>query len=737
MKNFYFSGFSEDESGMDQARGQNAVQVRRAAEFRENFSKLADGDKPSLEALRKFCFEEHRLEDFQSAELMRIFTAFRSLRSFEDMMRIFEESKNEVFTGSQIVQEFYTVACNHTGRYQKAIEVATLLLREGDPNGEVYGTLGKAWYKKHEIAKNFLKVSKDYKAAPEDYDAAVKLYRENFPDDSELSNVEAHANLCLEWSKNDYEGGFLVAFESYPGINAVYSCLDVGDFEEARHMARLVHLACLRDGARETMDVLCASTMMQAACIMGASKAEIDATTEKFLSLDVKKGRLERTVQSLERLKSYLAEHEGDTKPFDHALQKIKGVLKHHELSTFNFVAKRRKKQTVTSAIHDVSSSYRGLASNFLGGHFVPGNFMFGGQLPDHYLTRTDWQQFQKLLEAPLEKLIGGEEAGKYPPTLKDVQRPEDFLEIADKIIRRAFGTDEWKLEDMMSEGHASYDETVNALLNLSGTKDEKTMDSRTNISVIMGLGLGDCRQHAQAKQILFDAWQKNFMNWWLGEAYTALTVDKDMKYYRQCIEGFKSIESVELRTIDAVVQAPVQMKEKYIKKLTGDGQTMAEQGGAMNAVENHTLTVLLKHNKKGELESLRFADSFYQNQYQWGDGEIPLDKLSFDENGKVILPAKTLTAVDPGTGQEVSVPVQLVPSRYTGKRDEVSRDEHGQLLLLGLPVEEGFSLADKLMQSHQQRTLVLEAVRRWYVKAGNVPDVLKIRKDINKPDPG
>ena len=740
MKTFRFAGLSEDQSRMDLAHKQNAAQVQHSSEFRDKFARLVDGDKPSVEALRKFCFEDHSLDDFQSPELMRIFTAFRSQRSFEDMIRVFEESKNQDFTGAQIVREFYAVACNHSGHYQKAIEVAESLLLHGDANGEVYGTIGKAWFKKHEVAKAYLELSKDYKAAPEEYDAAAKAYLENFPDDPNFQNAAIHVKLALEWSKDSYKDGFLVAFESYPGINAVYSFMDVGDFDRAKNVARLVHLACLRDGARETMDLMCAATMMEAACIMGASKAEIEATTEKFLSLDVKKGRLERTINSLERLKSYLAGHERDTKPFDHALKKLKDVLKHHERATFNFVAKRPKKQTTTSVIHDVSSSYRGIASNFLGGHFVPGNFMFGGQLPDHYLTRSDWQQFQKLLEVPLEDLIGREESMKYPPTLKDVYQPEMFLEVSDKIIRRAFGTDEDNLEDMISDGHARYDEMVHALLKLSGTEDRATTDSRTNISVIMGLGLGDCRQHAQAKQILFDAWQKHFMNAALKGAYKALE-DKDMKYYRQCIADFKEIESVELRIIDAVVQAPIQMKEKCSQKHTDEGHVSVEQKGVMNDLENHTLTVLLKHNKKGELTSLRFADSFYQNHYPWGDGEIPLDKLTFGENGKVIIPAKTLAAVDPETGRQVFLPVQLVPSRYTGKRDVVSRDEHGQLLLVGIPVEEGFNLADKLAQPRQQRMTALNAVHRWYMKAGNVPDVIKNRyanrKDIGRPDSG
>ena len=47
---------------------------------------------------------------------------------------------------------------------------------------------------------------------------------------------------------------------------------------------------------------------------------------------------------------------------------------------------------------------------------------------------------------------------------------------------------------------------------------------------------------------------------------------------------------------------------------------------------KEHTLNFLLQHDKNGTIESLRFADSFYQNRYPWGDGDIPVDNLSLDD---------------------------------------------------------------------------------------------------------
>src|SRR6185312_16366998 len=103
-----------------------------------------------------------------------------------------------------------------------------------------------------------------------------------------------------------------------------------------------------------------------------------------------------------------------------------------------------------------------------------------------------------------------------------------------------------------------------------------------------------------------------------------------------------------------------IQMHEKYSPKQSESGEPLVATDGRMNAVEDHTLTFLLWHKKDGTLEGVRFADSFYQNHYQWGDGDIPVRELGLDEQGQIIIPAKTIEAVDPATGQKILAPVQL-----------------------------------------------------------------------------
>ena len=306
-----------------------------------------------------------------------------------------------------------------------------------------------------------------------------------------------------------------------------------------------------------------------------------------------------------------------------------------------------------------------------------------------------------------------------------DPKDPEKFLAAADKIVRRSYGTEERELEDLHSTGHKIYDDTVNGLVRLSGISDRKTGDSRTNISVIMGLGLGDCRHHAQAKQLLFDVWQKHHMNTALKNAYDALK-HGDTEGHVRHLEEFNAIESVELRTIDATVTAPVQTDGLYKVRRGKDGTALADPEGGMNPVEDHTMTILLQKNSSGILENLRFADSFYQEHYAWGDGDIPVGDLTLDENDHIVIPAKTLKAVDPESGRLIYQPVQLHPTPYAGKRDETSDDEHGKLLLLGIPVEKDFDLVKKLSRTPEERIAKFDVLHNWQTGETQTPATAK-----------
>lgn len=232
-------------SDFDAFRAGNITEMEKRAEFRARFSMLEKDEKGNItrEALEAFAFQDNAPLSFSAPELMQIFTAFRAQKSFDNMISLVDLCGNAAFSSSEIVQEFYIVACNQMNRFDDCIRHGESLLESGHANGEIYGALGKAYLKKHDVAK-----------------AAGKT---------------EEAQLFLEKSKNAYEQGFLHSFEYYPGINTAYRMLDLGEFDQAVSVARMVHASCQRDGGRESMDYWCAATMMEALCIMEIGRAHV------------------------------------------------------------------------------------------------------------------------------------------------------------------------------------------------------------------------------------------------------------------------------------------------------------------------------------------------------------------------------------------------------------------------------------------------------------------------------
>lgn len=687
MRTPEFSGIFDD-TEFDQSKDENAQQALRRILFRRELDSLGiEGAAPSSEALRKYVFEDNKPSDFQTAELTKIFTSFRRHKSWDDMLRLVAESSDPDFTGAAIVREFSAVACNMTGQYDRTLQICQKLLDDGLGNGEVYGAMGKAWLQKGDLEK----------------------------------------------SSHYYEQGFLCDFETYPGINVAYREIERGNTEKARDIAKILQMASLRDGVHDTKDYWVLAVEFEGAAIRGAENAEIDeiySRIEKLSGDGLEPWMLESSMNAMKRIQNNYIAAGQPSESFAYAIHKLEGGFAKMSFgqAANPAAAVPPGAPDISHALREMSFSYRGLASNFVGQHFVSGNHRFGGQLPDHSLTRTDWQQFQNLLDLPLSVLTNDAAQTK---TLGEITDTEEFLRATDAIVRHAFSTDRNDLENITSEGHSRYDESVHALLKLSGINDDsadrKFADSRTNIAVIMGLGLGDCRHHAQAKQLLFDVWQKQQMNDILRDAYQALQRGNEALFAHK-IEKFHHLASQELRTFDVVVSAPIKINGLYSPVTDQSGLPVASDEGAMNVVEQHTMTMLLQSGRDHKVESVRFADSFYQNHYPWGDGVISVADISFNHEGALSLPGKTVKVHDPQTGKPVHVPVELTPTCYAGKKDNPTGDEHGKLLLLGLPVDDGFDLAAKLQLSPEQRCARIEGMRRWYVESGEVPEVLQQR---------
>lgn len=694
----------ETPSRFEESRKRNIADRERAKNFKTTLDLLL-AEENKVSALQRYLFNEGNLNRLNSSELMQIYTSFRSLKSFDNMIRMFDESDNLTFKKSGIVREFYAVSCNMTGAYGKTIETANGLIEDNLINGEVYAALGKAYLKRHDIAMEYSNIAQDKNIDPDKQAAARLAYQQQFPRDISLSRAHENARESLENSKKFYEMGFLNSFEYYPGINTAYRLIELGEYDKAQKVAKLVHHCCLREGGRETMDYWCATTLVEATCITSTNKEDVEKAMASFSRIkDIEPWQLDSTLQMLGRLKNTLDAKGLSTENFEYAIKKIE------EMKTSSaYEVSSDHEPNLLDAVRGVSFSYRGLASNFVGANFVAGNTRYGGQLPDHCITRTDWQQFEELLRTPLKNLLGNNLPANYPATLSEVTDLDKFLEISDRVIRESFNTDSHQLEDLHSTGHKRYDQTVKSLLHLGAI--DKGSDTRTNISTIMALGLGDCRHHAQAKQILFDSWQRMHSNASLRKAYAAL-MEGDTRKYERHLEAAERIESVEMRTFDVVVQAPIQMDGKYNIRKDKNGLPLVQPDGSIKDVEDHTLNIIVEHNKNGNLVKMRFADSFYQNTYPWGSGSISLEDIRMDEDKNLVLPAKRILCVDPDNGRTYEQSVQMTPTKYAGKREKIANDEHGQILLLGSPIQGNFSLSEVLdHKNRKNRSILLDRI--------------------------
>lgn len=678
-----FAGLFDNTIDLDGAQKTNAAQARRSVEFRKDMLALEQNGKISGEALRKFVFEDRKPESFQAAELMEIFVRFRKNKCWEDMLRLVEECATPDFSEAAIVQEFLAVTTNQLKRYDETIALCERIMEKGQANGEVYGALGKAYLQKGNLEKS------------------------------------------LEY----YAAGFIYAFEYYPGINAAYRQLDLGNFEAAKSLTRMVHLACLRDGVRETMDYWCAITLVEAATIMAEGKAAIDDAVTRIGTMKIEPMQLASTIETLQGRRSKLQEKAQDTSSFDYTIAKLTSLQGRIE---FNKAAKGtdvQRELDVSQSFLDHSFGYRHLDSKFVGQHSVSGNIKYKGQLPDHSLSRTDWQEFNNVLYMPFRNMPEFPHWDYACRNMADITDPAEFLAVADKVIRNSFDTEDGGLENIMSQGHADYDQTVHSLFKLSGIRENSgdldLLDSRTSISVIMALGLGDCRHHAQAKQILFDAWQKNHMNNHLRIAYAALE-GEDQEGFERAVASFYNIESMELRTFDVEIDVPVKCNDAGFPVKNDEGCYILDESNKKR--EPHTMTILLRKDKNHKVIAATLADSFYQNHYPFGAGEIDLDSVHVDENGDYSFVAGAVQATPGGRSERRDVSVTLKPASYAGRREKEANDEYGQLLLFGIPVNNGFDLCKTLTMTREERKAVLDKIRKWTEEAGDIPEILQGR---------
>jgi hypothetical protein len=699
MKNdrIYFQGaFSPNRTVLKKAFSSNRYFSERSKIFRKEIEKVdaLPGRNQKIKALRAIAGNKVLMSWANSGELMMLYRGFRDQGAFQDMINMYGKAENEDFKRAQTVREMLGGAYNKVKRPDKAIRIAQMLFAEGRETGEVYQILGRA-----------------------------RLLQS---DSAESGNEK---RTFLEESAAFYEEGFSRFFEFYPGIQAVHRHIELGNLEKAAKMAKLVSLACKRDGAKETSDFRCMSARLEAACILRDQK-EIDKTMRQIVKSDAPKWILADSIRSLSRVNVHFKSDE-TAAVVDSLRLLITG--KEPPLPP----ADNSKEESVLHALHSKSYTYRGAGSSFRGSMTIDGNFKYGGQLPAHSISRKDLEFFDALLNRSIGELFPPEDMpeGLFSSfSFNEINNPDTFMNMADKFIRYHFGTNNFldtglHLEDNAAVENSSYDKCVSALIHLSGKDRSSEDDSKTNISAMFALGLGDCRHHAQVKQIMFDCWQKKKMNHALSLAMKALE-QSDEKSYDKAVGMFYDVYNYELRTIDVKVQAPVKMEKPYMPKKDGSGRFIADK---TSTVEEHTLSVLLQRDHHGVLKKVGLRDAFYQNHYSWGHADIDISQIEV-KNGKFIMPAGEIPGEKINTGK--SAPVTLTPTDYAGKRDTAARDCTGETVrLMGLPVSE-LSSPEKFLNVLHHREEMKQELKNMmeYFEKKDAPVSENVSKGTEKP---
>ena len=680
--------------------------------------------------------------DLDSSQMMALFSAYRDLNAFDRMISLYQNAENEDFKKAPMVREQLAVAYRKVPRgkdpkaqtklidkmwdYHQSMNLCLGLIDEGYGNGVSYENIGRC----------------------------LRYIAEK----TEMKDKSAESRRKTELLTDSVarlESGFMATLESSVGIQAVHGNIILGNTDKAKETAKVVYLAALRDGAEESNDYFCVSAALQAACVAGENKDVIDHLYNRLENslryqweLDDISRDMARISQSMpnEQVTAICNRLEGLKKTAipqeDEKGRKTDAIVFSHQLNKDRYMTEDPKLQ----AVLDHSYSYRGCGSAFRGTNRVGGNMAFGGQLPDHTVSRKDLRLFTgvvKMTPADLgikfkEPIPGVDMARLISSPLTDIKDPELFMCVTDKFIRQTFTTEHFAGSDLHMENNAlakekvlngkneieyesRYDATVKSVLRACGKKikdKDKNVDTRTNISAIFALGMGDCRHHAQVKQIMFDMWQKQQMNDCLSDMYYAAWQGKTVDTKGPQAQKFFDILDTELRTADVEVRMPVVMHQEEKKKwhndtdytilkdqdgkpimvdklyspvMTEDGKYLVDETQKMHNLEEHTLCWLIKKDRDGNLTQFGLRDAFYQDlHYDWGHQNVDISEIKV-VNGKPEIPAGHIPGEKTSTGKPIAV--YQGPAVYnSGKRDTVVSNSIGRdVCLVGIPLD-GFA---------------------------------------------
>ena len=584
-----------------------------------------DADKKNHEIQNIRNFFSEKLSSGNPLSVQEIATVLYALKDRGDnegVIDVFEAGQSFGADKSATLKEFYAVSLNKVGRLEDSISVLNELTDDDNARtGEVAGILGKVY----------------------------KLQSERATDSAEKIDF-------MEKSVDALRDGFYQTYEYYPGINLVYNQIELANLKgepslitQALDDAELVMYATKKAGAEHTSDYWAAATLLEASVFAGEVTPQ---TIEKCLATSKHDWELQSTLGNLRKVAETIGEQLQASNIGEETANRLSKV---RELIIGNGeqigVIEQLESGKSVEHVEEYNPKDEILNSGFMYGEtttLIGGNIKFGGQLQDHIVNRFDVKTAYTVL-------------GYYG--LDQIHDVDKFNEAIDPIIREQFGTA--ALEDLHSPEHEVYDNQIKNLLEITGVNDldRANVDTRTNVMMDFLLGKGDCRQHAHAKQLLFDSWKTFQLNNLMGSLKDAQEDASPAE--RDRIKGkIDELLSKQLFVFDSTISSKVKMNGLYDPQFQ-DGKYVESDN--YEDIEDHTWSGLVTFGKDGHVVSLEMADSFYQDEYGLGGKHQVLTNVE-DYNGDGLV-VTTIQALNQETGQVENVPVKLRPTVYAGNR--------------------------------------------------------------------
>jgi hypothetical protein len=588
--------------------------------LREHAFRIKLESTNSVEKLETLVFEaESGLDRWTEQELLEISNRFRLLGSPENEIRLYEESRKQIFRNISRAREFYILALNKVDRLTDAIEECRRLIAEGDENGLVWGTFGDSYTIRMLSAERFTEALKTVEGDINRVDIKSKeQFQKHFPDiniDSvTIPRAQALRRQTLESAKQIYHKGFQKSGSSFPGLGwmmcTIEQWTDILAFRarlldkqrqetlveqevknlrqaeerittlegEIESQATLIKIALEMEGGIECLDYWTHVGELQLALIQGSGIAEIEPILARAFTTVDAEFKIVNTLDRFTRIRNQytkaleITRAQGeDIRRLEQTLETMNTVITELNAGKKRLIAGGQKRGEALNeryrALAEVEPkngkevflkktiNFHSLTNNLVPQHIPGGIGRMGARVPDLAINRSVQEDLQDLIKVKVIQVLTHEEGNK----------PKALITKIQELVGEGLGVSD--LQDLQSPGHHEFNTRSDGLIALSGIDPDMRRGTRstTDLTASLLMRTGDCRETMYLNGALFACYQQMKVYGKLAEAVECLDLGYQEGFHRITTEEIPEIIRYQLRGGHVSVYVDsIAMKQKY-----------------------------------------------------------------------------------------------------------------------------------------------------------------------------